>query len=576
MSTTSRVLLNATRSEAQELLTEPAPPRLRSEDGSPFASKRGPDLLPGHMEYETEETEVAESGVWAPASRSKAPSPPQEAANGDSSSQVQVVQTGGAPDGFQSSTAVPAATVAVTVAPATPPRGMPLGAVPQAAVSVEGHVRSAQDGASELREADVRGAFVGLPRIKPQWTHKYMKLLLVGESGLGKTTFVRNLFAAYARDASFPVNDASTPNAPQIFVEKPQALCTEIVLQDSDNKVYFHYLVQDTPGYGDSTDLAADRRVILDYIQDSSSTYLEQEQDPERKAAMHAIKDTRVDACLYFIPPHRLRKIDLGFMAELAAVVPVVPVLAKADTMTAEELKDFRRKVRESLRAAGVRSPFSRDALDEAGARHGPPFAVVCSNTMDLEVGRFWPVRKYPWGNVEAMLTMHSDLPVLRRLLFEAGYCELKDATEQRFHQYRHQQCAGSKNIVVAAASGLARRLLLAGGVALAVWVVAAGSGLVTDPARRNRAVKVVKEKVSEVADTAVEAAHEIGDKAQDVADATKRTVSQAVTKASQALESEEARLKREAEELRLEEEARRAKGPWGWLRRGKKVPGDS
>jgi hypothetical protein len=21
---------------------------------------------------------------------------------------------------------------------------------------------------------------------------------------------------------------------------------------------------------------------------------------------------------------------------------------------------------------------------------------------------RFWPVRKYPWGNVEAMLTMHS------------------------------------------------------------------------------------------------------------------------------------------------------------------------
>jgi hypothetical protein len=34
-----------------------------------------------------------------------------------------------------------------------------------------------------------------------------------------------------------------------------------------------------------------------------------QEQDPERKAAMHAIKDTRVDACLYFIPPHRLRKV---------------------------------------------------------------------------------------------------------------------------------------------------------------------------------------------------------------------------------------------------------------------------
>jgi hypothetical protein len=102
---------------------------------------------------------------------------------------------------------------------------------------------------------------------------------------------------------------------------------------------------------------------------------------------MHAIRDTRVDVCLYFIPPHRLRRvgslgwlplhsarntvlvcfleeclysmcksaslcltflllflpaalqIDLQFMSELSGMVPVVPVLAKADTMTSEELK---------------------------------------------------------------------------------------------------------------------------------------------------------------------------------------------------------------------------------------------
>ena len=38
--------------------------------------------------------------------------------------------------------------------------------------------------------------------------HRYMKMLVAGEAGLGKTTFVRNLFAAYARDPSFPVLDA--------------------------------------------------------------------------------------------------------------------------------------------------------------------------------------------------------------------------------------------------------------------------------------------------------------------------------------------------------------------------------
>jgi len=34
--------------------------------------------------------------------------------------------------------------------------------------------------------------------------------------------------------------------------------------------------------------------------------------------------------------------------------------------------------------------------------------------------GRFWPVRRYPWGNCEALSSVHSDLPALKRLLFEA------------------------------------------------------------------------------------------------------------------------------------------------------------
>lgn len=117
-------------------------------------------------------------------------------------------------------------------------------------------------------------------------------------------------------------------------------------------------------GYGDSDDLPGDRRLILDHIQDCSCAYLhqvcwvpaclliyagpcvcpwvlsvlalllkiqpgpgnsccfenhprpfsqqpKQEQDPERRAAMHAIRDTRVDVCLYFIPPHRLRQVGV-------------------------------------------------------------------------------------------------------------------------------------------------------------------------------------------------------------------------------------------------------------------------
>lgn len=32
---------------------------------------------------------------------------------------------------------------------------------------------------------------------------------------------------------------------------------------------------------------------------------------------------------------------------------------------------------------------FSQQAMEEAGARHGPPFAVIGSNTTDLSIGRW-------------------------------------------------------------------------------------------------------------------------------------------------------------------------------------------
>lgn len=35
---------------------------------------------------------------------------------------------------------------------------------------------------------DVRAAFAGVPKLRPQWTHKYMTILVVGESGLGEAS----------------------------------------------------------------------------------------------------------------------------------------------------------------------------------------------------------------------------------------------------------------------------------------------------------------------------------------------------------------------------------------------------
>ncbi|PSC73238.1 septin-7-like isoform X11 [Micractinium conductrix] len=538
------VILNATRSEAATLL-EPPPPRLGVPGGladsaegylstsKAFAVEEEYEGSPLGVRGEAADWPVADAAgdrtgasrapprLWAPPSRNGA-----GAASPDGLGDTRAGGASAAPAGGYASTDSArweAPSRFSDLAPAAPPA---LGAdgEPQATTVVQGRVRSQAEAVSEVHEAAAGG-----------------------EAGLGRTTFVRNLFCSYARDASFPVNDASAPNAKRLFGENPEALCTEIVLQDPESKVYWHYLVQDTPGYGDSTDLATDRSAILDYIRACSEAYLEQARS--RAAGLPTI--------------------DLQFITELAQEVPVVPVLAKADTMTAEELKaragasnrEFRHRVRAALHKAGVHSPFSRDALEDAGSRHGAgPFAVICSNTMDLDVGRFWPVRKYPWGSVEAMLAQHSDLPVLRRLLFESGYVELKEATEARFHEFRcataarsqdfrHVHCGGRRGLGSALA-GAIRLAALAGGLALAGWLLVSGAPAVKDGIVRNETVRRVKDKVEDAVEAAVDTAYTakgIAKSATTAAvDVTKQAADSVKEKAARALESDETRKARE------------------------------
>jgi septin family protein len=55
-----------------------------------------------------------------------------------------------------------------------------------------------------------------------------------------------------------------------------------------------------------------------------------------------------------------------------------------------------------------------------------PPFAVVSSRQYDSSVGRYWPVRRYPWGVCEALSSEHSDVAALKKLLLELCFEEFK------------------------------------------------------------------------------------------------------------------------------------------------------
>lgn len=91
--------------------------------------------------------------------------------------------------------------------------------------------------------------------------------------------------------------------------------------------------------------------------------------------------------------PHRLKPVDCKFISKLAKSVPVIPVLAKADSMTTKELDSFRRTVRETL----VKVPGSVGG--EWGGRG------------DCRGGRELQITRMGWGFRKLMAAAEEEMP---------------------------------------------------------------------------------------------------------------------------------------------------------------------
>lgn len=79
------------------------------------------------------------------------------------------------------------------------------------------------------------------------------------------------------------------------------------------------------------------------------------------------IQDTRIHCCVYFIAPggHSLKPIDVIVMKKLSEVVNVVPIIAKADSLTLDEREEFKHRIRAELDHHQIRVyPFDSDDAD--------------------------------------------------------------------------------------------------------------------------------------------------------------------------------------------------------------------
>lgn len=134
-----------------------------------------------------------------------------------------------------------------------------------------------------------------------------------------------------------------------------------------ENGVKLRLTVVDTPGYGDFVNNDESWQPILANIEARFDAYLEQENRVNRAKLV----DNRIHALLYFVEPtgHALKQVDIEFMRRLHTKVNLIPVIAKADTMTDDELAAFKKRVSDSL--VLCLATLKRFALDFG--RHRPP-----------------------------------------------------------------------------------------------------------------------------------------------------------------------------------------------------------
>lgn len=251
-------------------------------------------------------------------------------------------------------------------------------------------------------------------------------LMVAGESGLGKTTFVNTLFQSTLKQHDDPSERHNK------FTSTHQTVGISIVralLEEKNFQIRLNLI--DTPGFGNNVDNVDSWAPIVDFIDDQHESYMRQEKQPQRSEK----KDLRVHACLYFIRPtgHSLKPLDIEIMKKLSTRVNLVPVIAKADTLAPAELEVFKARIREVIETQDINiytPPLDFD--DPASAEHSKqlieamPFAIIgAESEVEVTPGNFARGRKYPWGVVELENEQHCDFKKLRSLLLRTNMLDL-------------------------------------------------------------------------------------------------------------------------------------------------------
>lgn len=310
-----------------------------------------------------------------------------------------------------------------------------------------------------------------------------LSILLLGEKGSGKLTFLNNLcgqdISLSDVDDSEIAKDVAIKNGHAIedtnseyktaHLSPGLKLVTKRVYLNDELGVPITLDIILFPGCGDNVDNSQSSTVIKNYLEQQFENVLKEEVRIKRNT-----KDTdgRPHVCLYFLKstPRGVKKFDIELMKTICDKVNLIPIIPKADGLTETELALHKDIVRQEILRNDIHVfDFKDDNLGETLALYDmdfdsdskksnyfpntkikdiSPFAIVCSNTVHTDTQNgVKHIREYEWGSLIVEDQNTSNFIYLKAILLGSHLQELKDVTNNVLYERYRADVLTEKNI---------------------------------------------------------------------------------------------------------------------------------
>lgn len=281
-------------------------------------------------------------------------------------------------------------------------------------------------------------------------------IMIVGESGLGRSTLINSLCGGN------PIVPTSLTATQDAFTKKLTLRLENVELEDNlGHKISLNII--DTPNFANAIDCDEDFKIVVDFIRHQYDEVLLEESRVKRNPRF---KDGRIHVLIYMVNAtgHGLSEIDVKFMQHVSNLVNVIPVIAKADALTLHELKLNKELILEDLNNYGIKYykfneyEYEEDYIDDEIIAYNKylnlliPFAVIGANKYqdspdDDEDMLKLRVLNSVWAKpINVELPEFNDFTILKNVLLISHLNEFKELTHDVIYEnYRTEALSGKQ-----------------------------------------------------------------------------------------------------------------------------------